>query len=84
MFNHIARLALATAVLMLLGANAGAQNQNIQQLCAKSKDKVQCNCWLGNGARVVQTPDGRVRFVVDHDGVDAMNKIAACMRRNGR
>jgi len=74
------KLTLVTAVLMLFAPSADAETVNPR--CAKSKDKVKCTCWLSNGAVLARKPDGKavMRTTTQWD----MDRIIACMRRNGR
>lgn len=80
MLNHIAKLTLAAAVLVLFAP--GADAQRVHPRCVNSKDKVRCTCWLSNGAVRVRKPDGKVR--VQTTSQWDMDNIIACMRRNGR
>ena len=84
MLSHIARLALAAAVVMLLAPSADAQSrlQRLQQACAKTKDPVKCVCMFRSGARFYHRPGGRPGI-----GIDTManvDRYIACMRRSGR
>ena len=78
------KLALAAAVLVLLAPSADAQSrmQRIQQVCAKSKDKVRCTCLLANGGRFDRMPGAtRYKIYMRYDDVD---RFIGCMRSNGR
>jgi len=85
MLSHIARLALAAAVVMLLAPSADAQSKkklSVQEYCAKSKDPVKCTCIFRSGGRFYHRPGGRPGI-----GIDTManvDRYIACMRRSGR
>lgn len=80
MLNHIARLALAAAILVLFAPNADAQR--VHRSCTKSKDKVKCTCFRENGGRVIpRLGGGRLAVISSMGEVDG---YIACMRRNGR
>lgn len=84
MLNHVTRLVLAGAVLVLLAPSVDAQSrsQRIQQACAKTKDSVKCTCIFMSGGRIYQRPGGSPGV-----GIDSManvDRYIACMRRNGR
>lgn len=85
MFTFVAKLALATAVLVLFAPRADAQSQRmqrIQQVCAKTKDNVRCTCLLTNGGRFDRMPGAtRYKIYLRNDDSD---RFIACMRRNGR
>lgn len=82
MLNHVARLALAAAIVVLLAPGVDAQSQKIHPRCAKVKDKVKCTCFFENGGHVVERPDGSKRGQIwsDSDG----EGFVRCMHRNGR
>ena len=80
MLATTAKLALVAALLVLSAPSADAQRVHPQ--CARSKDKVRCTCWLENGAVRDRRADGKavLRTTTQWD----MDRIIACMRRNGR
>lgn len=75
-----AKLGLVATLLVLFAPSADAQRT--YRFCEKSKDKLRCNCWLSNGAVLARRPDGKVvmRTTTQWD----MDRIIACLRRNGR
>jgi hypothetical protein len=83
--SHIARLALAGAVVMLLAPSADAQSsrlQKLQQACAKTKDPVKCTCLFSSGARLYHRPGGTRGVGIE--GMANVDRYIACMRRSGR
>jgi hypothetical protein len=81
MLAKATKLALVTTALLLLAANANAQQGGVHPICAKSKDKVKCNCVFTNGG-TIDNFSGRRRVHIwtigQHDA------YIACMKRNGR
>jgi hypothetical protein len=80
MLANAIRLALVITAFVLLMVNANAQ-QGVHPICAKSKDKVKCNCVFTNGG-TIDNFSGRRRVYIwtigQHDA------HIACMKRNGR
>lgn len=80
MFTLVAKLALATAVLVLFAP--GADAQRVHPRCTKSNDKVKCTCFRENRGYVVTRPSGNRRAVIE--SLADTDRYLACMRRNGR
>jgi len=80
MFAAATKLALIATLLVLFAPSADAQRT--YRYCEKSKDKLKCNCWLSNGAVLERKPDGKavMRTTTQWD----MDRIIACLQRNGR
>jgi hypothetical protein len=81
MFAGTIKLTLVTAALALIATSAHAQQ--VHPRCLRSKDNVKCTCWMANGAEMVPSRDGRGRRLRTTSQWD-MDRIIACMRRNGR
>lgn len=88
MFATIAKLTLTVAVLAVLAPDADAQSKqtkkrlSLQEICAKTKDPVKCNCVFRSGGRLYHRPGGSPGV-----GIESManvDRYIACMRHNGR
>jgi hypothetical protein len=80
MLATAAKLALVVAAFALLATSADAQRDH--RICAKSKDKVRCQCVMANGGQVYLVPPGRVRLIAPTAG--SADRIARCLQRAGR
>jgi hypothetical protein len=79
MLANAAKLALITAAVTLFATSADAQGN--ARRCAKSKDKVKCECFYANNG-MIEWRSGRRRAVLwslaEADG------YIACLKRHGR
>jgi hypothetical protein len=79
MLANAIKLALVATTFALFTTDANAED--VHPICAKSKDKVKCNCVFTNGG-TIDNFSGRRRVYIwtigQHDA------YIACMKRNGR